>query len=229
MAWVKLDAGWIFHPKARAAGRDGRELFIASLCWATSSETRGVIATRDLPLIATAAEVKPAISKRLVEVGLWETHPAGWLIHDYHDYNPTPEAIEERRRKRAEAGRKGGLTSRPPGSKPEASASANGEANQEADEKQTANPYSFSVSGLPPQTTSSGSKADAWSDERNRNSTPSREPVSAEPTAGSLIRAAEATRQERAADAPAELDVDRGLAHVAEMKAARAALTKETP
>jgi hypothetical protein len=121
MTWAKLDDGFYRHPKSRAAGKDGRALFVASLCWAASHLTDGFIATHDLGLIAAEAEVKPRpTANRLVQVGMWEPVDGGWQIHDYLDFNPTAEAALDKRRKRAEAGRKGGLKSRPPRTKPEA-------------------------------------------------------------------------------------------------------------
>ena len=151
MSWAKLDDGFFRHPKARAAGKDGRALFIAGLCWAASHLTDGFIAETDLGLIAAEAEVRPApTARRLVEVGLWEPVDGGWVIHDYLDYNPSAEAVREKRRKRAEAGRKGGLKSRPPRSRKQAPSEANPEANASANASAngkrngTPSPYPFS-------------------------------------------------------------------------------------
>lgn len=144
MSWAKLDDGFFRHPKARAAGKDGRALFVAGLCWAASHLTDGFIAETDLGLIAAEAEVRPApTARRLVEVGLWEPVDGGWAIHDYLDYNPSAEAVREKRRKRAEAGRKGGLKSRPPRSKKQAPSEANPEANASANGKRNGTPSPY--------------------------------------------------------------------------------------
>jgi hypothetical protein len=197
--WAKIDDGFFDHPKARAAGKDGRALFLASLCWAGRSQLEGVIDRSVLQLLAAKAEVKAVpTARRLVEVRLWEVHPDGWLIHDYLDYNPSADKVKEIRDKRAEAGRRGGQKSKRPGSKPEANCLANDDANPEAESEQNLTPSSSSSSssspsGFHPQTTESGSeppaergegrkgqvngsrparapsRSDAWADERNRS------------------------------------------------------------
>lgn len=163
MGWAKLDDGFFRSRKARAAGRDGRALFVAGLCWCAGHLTDGLIAASDLGLIAAEAEVraKPTM-RRLVEVGLWhepghdcprcEPCPAGhWLVHDYLLYNPTAEAERAKRLARAEAGRKGGQRSRPP-SKPEAKPEAIASAKDEAEPKQNGTPSPYPLDLHPPPT-----------------------------------------------------------------------------
>lgn len=132
--WVRLDDGFYDHPKARAVGKDGRELYIAGLCRVAATLSDGFIPDADLQLVAAKAEVKPRPTvARLVEARLWERVEGGWLVHDYHDWNPTADEQIEKRRKRAEAGRKGGLKSRPPGRNGQAPSEANASANAPPD------------------------------------------------------------------------------------------------
>jgi hypothetical protein len=172
MAWVRLDDGFYDHPKARAVGKDGRELFTAGLCRVAETLSDGFIPEFELPLIAAKAEVKPKpTAAKLVSVGLWEKVTGGWRVHDYHDYNPSAEAEREKRRKRAEAGRKGGLRSRPPGRSAqatrEANASAiappNAQAIGEAESKQIGTPSPsplFSKFSVPSSSTDGGGASD---------------------------------------------------------------------
>ncbi len=110
MAWVKLDDQFFRHPKAVEAGRDGRDLYIASLCYCGSALTDGVIPGRALRILAADAEIDDAAeaAERLVAVGLWVRTSTGFMVHDYHDYNPTKERVLATRDARAEAGSKGG-------------------------------------------------------------------------------------------------------------------------
>lgn len=127
--WVKIDDAFHRHPKTRAAGKDGRALFIAGLCWSAAHLTDGHIARTDLPLIAAEAEVRPGpTARRLVEVGLWHVTPDGWEVHDYLDFNPSGDEVRERKRKRAEAGRKGGKRSGQARRQREATSEANASA-----------------------------------------------------------------------------------------------------
>src|SRR5690606_7095075 len=64
----------------------------------------------------------------LVDAGLWDEVEDGYVIHDYTDYQPTKEQVEEERRKKSEAGRLGG----------QASAQARAQAGASPTAKQTA-------------------------------------------------------------------------------------------
>jgi hypothetical protein len=53
-----------------------------------------------------AAWVSQVVGKRagklgetLVDVGLWTQNGTGWVIHDYLEFNPSREQVEEKRRK----------------------------------------------------------------------------------------------------------------------------------
>ena len=111
MTWAKLDDGFFDHPKARAAGKDGRSLFLASLCHCAHNLTDGLVQPHDLPLLAVEAGVKATVARKLVEVGLWREVPEGWLIRDFLQYNPSSGEVRQQRdelhRKRSEAGKKG--------------------------------------------------------------------------------------------------------------------------
>jgi hypothetical protein len=102
MTWVRLDDGFYTHPKARAAGLQGRALYIAALCWSNQNLTDGHIPTDSLALICAYAEVKPTVAKKLAELGLWDVTDGGWQIHDFHEYQPTRESVERDRRQAKE-------------------------------------------------------------------------------------------------------------------------------
>jgi hypothetical protein len=114
--WSKLDDGYIMNGKVLDAGWQGRELYIAALCYVSRNLTDGFVpvamvqrlgALMDVPDPATAAI-------RLVTVGLWE-FPAdgrdGYLIHDYLKYNPSRAEHERLTAERSDAGRVGGTRS----------------------------------------------------------------------------------------------------------------------
>lgn len=109
--WVKLDDGFFLHPKAQAAGKDGRALFIAGLCWSAGQLTDGTIPKSSVPVIAAMAGVKPSEAKRLVAAGLWHDRGDEYEIHAYLEYQPSGSTVRARRdelsAKRAEAGRRG--------------------------------------------------------------------------------------------------------------------------
>lgn len=97
MTWVKLDDGFFLHPKAIAAGRDGRDVYLAALCYSNQQLTDGVIPAHALALIGTLAGVVDydTAASRLVEVRLWKTHVDGWEIHGYLERQQSKEQREE--------------------------------------------------------------------------------------------------------------------------------------
>lgn len=123
MTWVKLDDGFLTHPKVLAAGKDGRALIVSALCYCAQGLTDGLIVDGALPMVAGAADVKARpTAGYLVELGIWhrEGHacptcpscpPDHYLIHDYLSYQPSAEDEKRKRKelseKRAAAGRKG--------------------------------------------------------------------------------------------------------------------------
>lgn len=111
MTWVRLDDGFVTHPRMVAAGKDGRALFIAGLCYCGKHSTDGRIPKAAIPMLAAQAGVRPATSKRLIDAGSWIDHDTEIEVHDFLEYNPSREQTTERRaeisKKKAEAGRKG--------------------------------------------------------------------------------------------------------------------------
>lgn len=122
MGWGKFDDAYPHHPKMLAAGADGLALDVAAVCYSNRYGTDGFIPEAMLPALFPPLKSPAKVARKLVDVGRWELTDGGWLIHDFGDYNPTAAEVEERRQKRAAAGRKGGQRSKPP-SKREANAS----------------------------------------------------------------------------------------------------------
>lgn len=124
MAWVKIDDGFYANPKNIAAGKDGRALAIAALCWASAAGTDGRIPVGYLPVLYAQAEVTDAASVTLLGLGIWhapgapcdseycaraglaEMSDGSFLIHDYLERNPSAEEVAAARRQRSEAGRR---------------------------------------------------------------------------------------------------------------------------
>jgi hypothetical protein len=119
MTWVKLDDKFYAHPRAVAAGRDGRAASLAALCWPKAHLTDGIIPNAMLAQLAihaldrTTGGAKAASA--LVRVGLWHDEGEHWRIHDYHQRNDS--AADEKARRdqiaseRSRAGRVGGVRS----------------------------------------------------------------------------------------------------------------------
>lgn len=100
--YAKVDDRFFTNPKARAAGSDGRALFLAGLCHCSAHLTDGIIRADMLPVIAAEAEVQPSVADRLVTVDMWEPTDTGWLVVNYLEWNQSKEQVETKRAKDAE-------------------------------------------------------------------------------------------------------------------------------
>ncbi len=122
MAWSAFDDDLYFHPKVLAAGREARELWMASIVWSNHALTDGFIPYSALPLIAAMAGLRQdrasldELVDTLLRVRLFEPEPQcaeqatgtpgeGLWIHDYLDYQLS--AAEVAARRAAAAGKRG--------------------------------------------------------------------------------------------------------------------------
>lgn len=111
MAWVKLDDAMPHHPKVMAAGPQAFALDVAGICYSNKHATDGFIPAASLAAVYPALSNPKKWAAVLVEVGRWHVVDGGWRIHDVDDYQPTAADQKELSKKRAEAGRRGGLRS----------------------------------------------------------------------------------------------------------------------
>ena len=94
---MRLDDGFFRHPKARAAGKDGRALMLAGMCWSAANLTDGHIPVDSLTQILSDAEVKRVALERVAAAGLWHPGVDGWDIHDFLDFNRSRESVLKER------------------------------------------------------------------------------------------------------------------------------------
>lgn len=102
MSWVYLDDAFPDHPKVVAAGGDAAWLFVCALAYVKRYETEGFIPAAQVPRL-TDRKSPNKLAARLVEVALWDTHPDGFMVHDYHDWNRPGHDRKEKARKAARA------------------------------------------------------------------------------------------------------------------------------
>lgn len=157
MTWVKLDDHFPEHEKVCELSDRAFRLHVTALCYCGRNLTDGVISPRSLKVIN--AVLGWSSPRRwvieLVAAGLWLDDGDSFSINDFTEFNPTADEVRELRRKRSEAGRKGGTTS---------GNNRRVEANAEASAEANASSTVLEASGL-----------------KHRGSTPSR-PVIEEPS-----------------------------------------------
>lgn len=109
MAWVKLDDQFADHPKIERAGPMAAWLHVVALCYSARHLTDGRIPAAKARRLIDVRQPQREIAK-LVEVGLWEIDGDDFVIHDYHDWQPSAadeRAKRERDRERKAKGRVG--------------------------------------------------------------------------------------------------------------------------
>lgn len=97
MPWFRLDDSFYSHPKVIAAGNEAVGLFVRCGTYAAQHLTDGFV-RQDVALLYGSAE----LAGTLVRTKLWHRARGGWQIHDYLDYNPSREAVENERKAAAE-------------------------------------------------------------------------------------------------------------------------------
>lgn len=129
MAWFKVDDKFHSHSKARKVIADdpaALALWVVAGSWSSDNLQDGFVPDHQLPwLIPVGAD---ELARKLVTAGLWRRVRGGYQFHDFDDWNPTADEVQDLRKKRSEAGRRGGLASGKARSNSEASASASAEA-----------------------------------------------------------------------------------------------------
>lgn len=103
LPWVRLDTNIADHPKMLELVHDKAFQAIAAhhfaLGYCGKHGTDGYLSHLALRYV----HARPTDAAKLVEVGLWELAPGGWVIHDWADRQVSDEA-SQRRRERAQKG-----------------------------------------------------------------------------------------------------------------------------
>ncbi|MGW0134857.1 mucin-2 [Streptomyces sp. NPDC003299] len=108
MSWFKVDDTAHSHPKIMKATNAALGLWLRAGSYAAQHLTDGAVPGIVAQHYGTAPQIK-----KLISVGLWHEHghacprcpqpPAGdYVIHDYHEYNPTRAAEQNRRQAAAD-------------------------------------------------------------------------------------------------------------------------------
>lgn len=107
MSWLKIDDGFMEHPKVVGLSASAFRLFMEGLCYSSRYLTDGKMPTGAL----RAMNGTPRAAVELVAAGLWEVRDEGWAVHDYLEYNPSRAEVDEKRQhisqERSKAGSKG--------------------------------------------------------------------------------------------------------------------------
>lgn len=105
MTWFKVDDSFYDHPKVFDAPDCAVALWTRAGTWSARNLTDGFVPA-GMP--ARLCDDPDTAVKELVRRGLWSRTSGGYRFHDWAHYQPSRDAVEDLRAKRADAGRKGG-------------------------------------------------------------------------------------------------------------------------
>ena len=103
MTWFKVDDGFPEHRKLEELETNSDlwaaclAVWLAAGCDCSRRLTEGKISVERLSRITPFGRKAVAIAGRMVALGLWEKSGSSYLFHDWHDYQPEAEVVEERR------------------------------------------------------------------------------------------------------------------------------------
>lgn len=98
MTWLKTDDRYPEHRKIRRLSDAAYRLHHTALCACAKDETDGLVTEADIAEMEHGKRLRKHVPS-LIDMGLWEPVPGGWLIHDFLDYNPSHAKQDEKRRK----------------------------------------------------------------------------------------------------------------------------------
>lgn len=132
MPWFQVDDQLPVHRKVLLAGNAAMGLWVRAGSWCQQNLTGGFVPSAIVKTLGTLSQ-----AKALVAAGLWHPVKDGYTFHDWDEHQMSVEEILERRRKRAESGRKGGQASGQARAQAKAEASASLNANDLLKQKRT--------------------------------------------------------------------------------------------
>jgi hypothetical protein len=111
MNWARFDDRFPNHPKVLSLTDAEFRLHVSAICYCCDQLTDGYLADcvpSSLPKAPRAGQFLNAVVS-LERSGLWERQGAGWVVHDFLDWNPSAQKVKAKKAARALAGRAGGL------------------------------------------------------------------------------------------------------------------------
>jgi hypothetical protein len=97
MPWARFDDHMPSHRKIRPLTDAAFRLWVSAVCWCNANKTDGFIGADDLRFVADVADPHAAVPQ-LTAKGLWEEVAGGWIVHDFHDYNPSVADVDAARK-----------------------------------------------------------------------------------------------------------------------------------
>jgi hypothetical protein len=103
MTWFKVDDSFHSHPKVLAASPAALGLWVVAGSWSGANLSDGFVPDHVLPRLLPDSAL---LARELVTAGLWKRARGGYRFHDWADFNPQRDAVEQDRKAARERMRK---------------------------------------------------------------------------------------------------------------------------
>lgn len=97
--FVRLHDGYDEHPKVGPRSDAAFRAHIEAMCWASRNDGKHLI-----PKALAEKKWRPKVIAELVEAHLFDVHEKHYEVHDYLDFNRSPDEIAAFREARGDAG-----------------------------------------------------------------------------------------------------------------------------
>lgn len=103
MTWFRMDDTWGTHPKVQACSPLARLLWVYGGLYCAQHLTDGAIPSTAMPVLLASAGAARKHHVELVDAGLWDATDAGWMVRNWHEYQPSRDDVEAVKKKRRTA------------------------------------------------------------------------------------------------------------------------------
>lgn len=97
MSWIRIDDGFISHPKTLQISHKAVVLHIAGLTYCSVQLSDGIIPNGAIPMVLAQARVTRRALTELRDAEMWRDQGEHWEIHDYLDFQESRETVLKRR------------------------------------------------------------------------------------------------------------------------------------
>jgi hypothetical protein len=97
MVWVRLDDTFADDPVLDVAGADAAWLHVAGLCYSNRQLTDGFVPEGKVRRLTSVRDPDTAAAQ-LVQLGVWQLAPGGYLIVHHLDRQPRAEDVKRKRK-----------------------------------------------------------------------------------------------------------------------------------
>ena len=105
MPWARFDDHMPTHRKVRPLTDAAFRLWVSAVCYSNAYGTDSFILRSEINLVSDVKRPLRSVAQ-LVAIGLWEEVEDGWLIHDFHEYNPSSAQVDAQRKLKTERQRR---------------------------------------------------------------------------------------------------------------------------